>query len=46
MIIAQERRKKSRVLCDYPVIDARDENYDDGNKCNDDARLASLSASG
>jgi hypothetical protein len=38
MIIAQVRQKKSRVLSDDPVIDVRDEDYDDGNIFNDDTR--------
>lgn len=39
-----DRRMKPRVICDYPVII---EGYDgDGNKYNENAKLANLSASG
>ena len=39
-----DRRIKPRVICDYPVII---EGYDgDGNKYNENAKLANLSASG
>jgi hypothetical protein len=44
MNISSERRIKPRVICDYPVIV---EGYDeDGNKYNENAKLANLSASG
>ena len=39
-----EKRSKPRIICDYPVII---EGYDSaGNKYNENARLANLSASG
>ena len=44
MNISPDRRIKPRVSCDYPVII---EGFDDtGNKYNDNAKLANLSASG
>jgi hypothetical protein len=44
MNITPERRIKPRVSCEYPVII---EGFDDtGNKYNENARLANLSASG
>lgn len=44
MNISQDRRIKPRVSCDYPVII---EGYDGaGNKYNENAKLANLSASG
>ena len=44
MNISSDRRIKPRVVCDYPVII---EGYDgDGNRYNENARLANLSASG
>ena len=44
MNITPDRRIKPRVCCDYPVII---EGYDDtGNKYNENAILANLSASG
>ena len=44
MYITAERRIKPRVTCDYPaIIEGHDEN---GNKYNDYAQLANLSASG
>ena len=44
MNITPDRRIKPRVSCDYPVII---EGYDDtGNKYNENAKLANLSASG
>ena len=44
MNISPDRRIKPRVACDYPVII---EGYDgEGNKYNESARLANLSASG
>jgi hypothetical protein len=44
MEISSERRIKPRVICDYPVIIV---GYDsEGNKYNENARLANLSASG
>ena len=39
-----ERRIKPRVICDYPVIIQG--NDSDGNKYNENAKLANLSASG
>jgi hypothetical protein len=44
MYTTQDRRIKPRIICDYPAII---EGYDgEGNKYNENAKLANLSASG
>jgi len=44
MNTTSDRRIKPRIICDYPAII---EGYDvDGNKFNEDGKLANLSASG
>ena len=44
MNIAQDRRIKPRVVCDYPVIVEGEDG--DGNKYHENAKLINLSASG